>query len=393
LKNRETSRLSPVFPGSTGGTSPTGTLYWYMSPGIVAESDLQGHLQSEYVFFDGERVARKDFPGLAVSYYFSDHLKTASVITDSVGNIQSESDYYPWGGELQFLANDSNHYKFTGKERDAETGLDYFGARYYSNGLGRFITPDWAAKAAAVPYADFGNPQSLNLYRYPSNPETFADTDGHQCAGCLPMPLPIDPVESLKNIGKGLANVPSDLLNSTVPMLPLIGLGVPPIPKPFPNIPLEGKIIETVAPLALPAVGELKVATTTAGAVGSYEVGAYGELSARSVVGDGLTLDHIPSNASNLERAAAQKGVPLTPAEKAAVRDQGTAVAVPDNLHRSASPTYGGRNTAAQVQADAANPQAAATRDSQAMVNAASAADKAKAQAAAAKICQAAECK
>jgi YD repeat-containing protein len=45
----------------------TGTLYWYMSPGIVGESDLAGNLKNEYVFFDGERVARKDFPGSAVS--------------------------------------------------------------------------------------------------------------------------------------------------------------------------------------------------------------------------------------------------------------------------------------------------------------------------------------
>src|SRR5205807_1268506 len=104
----------------------TGTLYWYLSLGIVGESDLAGNLKNEYVFFNGERVARKDFPGNAVSYYLSDHLKTAAVITDSAGNIKSESDYYPWGGELQFSNNDSNHYKFTGKERDAETGLDYF---------------------------------------------------------------------------------------------------------------------------------------------------------------------------------------------------------------------------------------------------------------------------
>jgi RHS repeat-associated protein len=158
----------------------TGTLYWYMSPGIVAESDLSGNLQSEYVFFDGERVARKDFPGNAVSYYFSDHLKTTDIVTDAQGTIKNESDFYPWGGELQFLANDSNHYKLTGKERDAETQLDYFGARYYSNGLGRFITPDWAAKATAVPYADFADPQSLNLYSYVRNvPTTRYDADGH----------------------------------------------------------------------------------------------------------------------------------------------------------------------------------------------------------------------
>ncbi|HEX5434667.1 MAG TPA: hypothetical protein VFY05_10550, partial [Candidatus Angelobacter sp.] len=107
----------------------TGTLYWYMTPGIVAESDLAGNLKSEYVFFNGERVARRDYPSGSVAYYFSDHLKTASIITDSAGNIKAESDYYPWGGELQFVNNDSNHYKFTGKERDTESGLDYFGAQ------------------------------------------------------------------------------------------------------------------------------------------------------------------------------------------------------------------------------------------------------------------------
>jgi len=153
-----------------------------MSLGIVGESDLTGNLKSEYIFFDGERVARKDFPGNAVFYYLSDHLKTAAVITDSAGNIKSESDFYPWGGELQFSNYDSNHYKFTGKERDSETGLDYFGARYYSNGLGRFITPDWSSVPVPIPYADLTDPQSLNQYGYVRNlPTTKADPDGHCC--------------------------------------------------------------------------------------------------------------------------------------------------------------------------------------------------------------------
>jgi RHS repeat-associated protein len=160
----------------------TGTLYWYMAPGVVAETDLAGTTQSEYIFFDGERVARRDgATGTGgVFYYFSDHLKTASVITDSVGVIKAESDYYPWGGELPFVNNDSNHYKFTGKERDGESGLDYFGARYYSNGLGRWISADWSATAVPVPYADLGDPQSLNLYGYVRDlPTSRADGDGH----------------------------------------------------------------------------------------------------------------------------------------------------------------------------------------------------------------------
>ena len=158
----------------------TGTLYWYMTPGIVGESDLSGNPTDEYVFFNGERVARKS--GNSVFYYFSDHLKTASVVTDALGNIKSESDFYPWGGELQFVNNDSNHYKFTGKERDAETQLDYFGARYYSNGLGRWVSADWSTTPVPVPYADFNDPQSLNLYTYVRGlPTTRIDADGHCC--------------------------------------------------------------------------------------------------------------------------------------------------------------------------------------------------------------------
>ena len=162
----------------------TGTLYWYASVGVIAETDLAGNNPKEYVFFNGTRVARKDANG-QVFYYFSDHLKTATVITDANGNIKSESDYDPWGIERRvvdnFVNTSANTYKFTGKERDNETGLDYFGARYYSSAMGRFMTPDWAAKAVAVPYANYGNPQSLNLYSYvQNNPTTLGDPDGHQ---------------------------------------------------------------------------------------------------------------------------------------------------------------------------------------------------------------------
>src|SRR5262249_48626897 len=57
---------------------------------------------------------------------------------------------------------------------------DYFGARYYSSGLGRWLVPDWSAKPATVPYAILGDPQSLNLYTYVRNiPTTGMDPDGH----------------------------------------------------------------------------------------------------------------------------------------------------------------------------------------------------------------------
>ena len=71
-----------------------------------------------------------------------------------------------YSGACSFSAAFRNGYKFTGKERDSESGLDMFGARYYGSSLGRFMTPDWADKPTDVPYADFGDPQSLNLYGY-----------------------------------------------------------------------------------------------------------------------------------------------------------------------------------------------------------------------------------
>jgi RHS repeat-associated protein len=281
----------------------TGTLYWYMAPGIVAESDLSGTLKSEYVFFDGERVARRDLvaPG-GVFYYFSDHLKTASVITDSLGNIKSESDYYPWGGELQFVANDSNHYKFTGKERD-ETGLDYFGARYYSNGLARFITPDWAAKAAAVPYAKFGDPQSLNLYAYVrNNPLSLFDPDGHNW---------------FKNFANGLADSTYRPFVHIVehPIATAQGLGTA-VAHPI----LTGRAIGTAVKDTVVAaahgdgraIGQIvgTVGTAVAGAAVARGFGAAGELGAEAggFVGESATVTTEETYAIKL--AEAQEAYP-----------------------------------------------------------------------------------
>jgi RHS repeat-associated protein len=81
----------------------------------------------------------------------------------------------------------------TGHERDLETGLDYFGARYYSGAVGRFVSADefpggavdpvTGAQVGApgpLPYADITNPQSLNKYAYVmNNPLRYTDPDGH----------------------------------------------------------------------------------------------------------------------------------------------------------------------------------------------------------------------
>lgn len=88
-----------------------------------------------------------------------------------------KGEFAPFGQELAYQATE-NRYKFTGKERDAESGLDYFGARYYASTMGRFSSPD----PSGLAYADPANPQSLNLYSYAqNNPLTNIDPTGLDC--------------------------------------------------------------------------------------------------------------------------------------------------------------------------------------------------------------------
>ncbi|HXP68610.1 MAG TPA: RHS repeat-associated core domain-containing protein [Candidatus Dormibacteraeota bacterium] len=161
-----------------------GKIYWYgAGTEILDESDASGNITDEYIFFGGKRVAHRTVSGNSISYYAEDFLGTTRVMTNSTGIVGYDADFYPFGGERNPYTNTiSQHYKFEGKERDIETNNDDFGARYYSSAFGRWLSPDWSAVPAPVPYANLSNPQTLNLYAMVSdNPETFADLDGHDC--------------------------------------------------------------------------------------------------------------------------------------------------------------------------------------------------------------------
>jgi RHS repeat-associated protein len=193
---------------SNSGTN--GTLYWTgMGTDAIAESNLSGTVQKEFIFFGGKRVARRDVTGSVVHYYYSDHLGSTNLVSDAVGTMntcpgtsyisgEEESDYYPYGGERVVCdrLTDQN-YKFTGKERDSESGLDDFEARHYSSSLGRFMQPDEFPggpvdlfdvddpASQALPYADIADPQSLNKYSYTyNNPLRYTDPNGH-CPWCI----------------------------------------------------------------------------------------------------------------------------------------------------------------------------------------------------------------
>jgi RHS repeat-associated protein len=109
-----------------------------------------------------------------IEYYHTDAVGNVRVVTDGAGNALERHDYMPFGEEPNPGAA-SQLRRFTGKERDAETGLDYFGARYYGSRIGRFTTIDpvytWRENLV--------NPQLWNRYAYArNNPLRYVDPDG-----------------------------------------------------------------------------------------------------------------------------------------------------------------------------------------------------------------------
>lgn len=147
--------------------------------------NAMGHLVAEYADTPTE-------PGSGgMSYFTADNLGTPRVITDADGAVKSRHDYMPFGEEIAYNLGgrnntqkyvygsgnlDSVRQKFTQKERDLETDLDYFGARYYSSAQGRFTSVDPENFQAMK---DLSEPQSWNAYAYVNNnPLGRVDPDG-----------------------------------------------------------------------------------------------------------------------------------------------------------------------------------------------------------------------
>jgi RHS repeat-associated protein len=112
--------------------------------------------------------------GQIVEYYHLDALGSVRVVTDQNAQVVARHDFLPFGEEWNPPANAKEKKLFTGHERDAETGLDYFGARYYRPQVGRFTTVDPGHASATV-----DDPQSWNAYAYArNNPLRFIDPTG-----------------------------------------------------------------------------------------------------------------------------------------------------------------------------------------------------------------------
>lgn len=134
-----------------------GKIYWYGAGSeILDESDLQGNIQLEMVYFGGKRVAHRTSSNV-IDYYEGDLLGSARTMVQAGQTSPCyDADFPPFGGERAVTDTCSQNYKFEGKKRDNEAGDDDFGARYYRSNIGRWLSADWSAVPAPVPYAEFG---------------------------------------------------------------------------------------------------------------------------------------------------------------------------------------------------------------------------------------------
>jgi len=166
--NGQRIRKQNLFTGST-------VLYF----GEVYE--VRGTVGVINLFAGNTRVASIRSDGYE-QYYHSDHLGSATVITDASGNQQETIQYFPFGTYRQQATNGSfppANYTFTDQEYDDDTGLYNYKSRLYDPVLGRFLSAD-----SIIP--DPGNLQSYNRYSYcQNNPVIYTDPSGHFSLGGL----------------------------------------------------------------------------------------------------------------------------------------------------------------------------------------------------------------
>ena len=156
---------------------PPGSYYIYSFDGkLMAEYDGAGQLVRDYIYIGNQLVAEYQ-GGTTYFYYASDQVNSTRAVTNGSGTVVYSVAYDPYGGVQKTWGTPTYTpaLKFSGKERDVESGLDYFGARYFANFHYRWLSVDPVINRQEA----LGNPQLWNLYAFcRDNPITYWDPDG-----------------------------------------------------------------------------------------------------------------------------------------------------------------------------------------------------------------------
>ncbi|MBR9704654.1 hypothetical protein GOV12_04530 [Candidatus Pacearchaeota archaeon] len=143
---------------------------YYISGNFIQIRNNSGVFNETYYYDEKDLIARKDNNGNRF-YYHPDHLGSTTIVTNSSGDVVEETFYKPFG---EVVDGSNSRYGYTGKEKDGDTGLMYYGARYYNPNFMHFIQPD-----SVIGY--IYNPQDLNRYAYVrNNPYKYIDPSGNE---------------------------------------------------------------------------------------------------------------------------------------------------------------------------------------------------------------------
>ena len=144
--------------------------YYYDQDAVLEEHDGNGDLLAHYRYAD-KLVSLND--GSNSQYYHQDALGSTTNLTKTDGSSQVSYRLDPWGHIREQLGTSVNRQVFTGQEHDENSGLIYFGARYYDPDIARFITQDSYL-------GETGTPPSLHRYLYAyGNPTVYIDQNGN----------------------------------------------------------------------------------------------------------------------------------------------------------------------------------------------------------------------
>jgi RHS repeat-associated protein len=126
---------------------------------------------TKFIRVGGESIAANK--GTSKYFYHNDHLGSVNVVTDINGTRVQLNEYDPWGAASRSEGSIDPDQRFTGQKLDPETGLYYYGGRYYDAEIGRFISAD--------PFVQtIFDPQNLNRYSYVvNNPQNYTDPSGY----------------------------------------------------------------------------------------------------------------------------------------------------------------------------------------------------------------------
>jgi RHS repeat-associated protein len=146
--------------------------YAYDGSSVLVETDTSGSTLAKFDY-GPDRLLSMNHISQGRAYYLFDALGSVANLTNTAGGIQARYQYDAYGNYRSTAGSSFNRFAFTGHEKDNETNLYYFKARFYDPETGRFLNQD-------AYLGDINTPPSLHRYLYAyANPTVYTDPSGH----------------------------------------------------------------------------------------------------------------------------------------------------------------------------------------------------------------------